>query len=99
MIELSEVVGELRRELDEAMRAGAGERLRFELGPVEVEAAFTMERSGGAGAKVRFWVVDASTEGKVARSDTHRITLTLHPKIDGQPGRPEISGREADGER
>ena len=39
MIELSEVISELRRELQQAMRAGEGELLRFELGPVELEAA------------------------------------------------------------
>ncbi|MEV0120502.1 trypco2 family protein [Streptomyces sp. NPDC050703] len=99
MIELSEVIGELRRELDEAMAAGAGERLRFELGPVEVEATFTMERSAGAGAKVRFWVIDANAGGKAVRSDAHKITLTLHPRVEGHPGRPEIAGRSADGER
>jgi Trypsin-co-occurring domain 2 len=32
MIELSEVIGELRRELQQAMHAGEGEPLRFELG-------------------------------------------------------------------
>jgi hypothetical protein len=33
MIELAEVIGDLRRELQQAMQAGEGEPLRFELGP------------------------------------------------------------------
>jgi hypothetical protein len=33
MIELAEVIGELRRELHQAMSAGEGEPLRFELAP------------------------------------------------------------------
>ncbi|WP_030779929.1 trypco2 family protein [Streptomyces sp. NRRL S-920] len=99
MIELSEVIAELRRELDEAMTAGAGHRLRFELGPVEVEASVAVERSGGADAKIRFWVLDAGADARIARGETHRISLTLHPKITGQSGPPEIAGREAERER
>ncbi|MFE3033853.1 trypco2 family protein [Streptomyces canus] len=99
MIELSEVIGELRRELDEAMTAGAGQRLRFQLGPVELEATVAMERSGGAGAKVRFWVVDTSVDGRIAHTATHRVTLTLNPVLSGQHGPPEIVGGEAHGER
>ena len=35
MIELAEVIAELRRELQEAMNAGEGEQLRFELDRAE----------------------------------------------------------------
>lgn len=41
-----------------AMNAGEGEPLRFELGPVELEAAVAVEKGGGANAKVRFWVIE-----------------------------------------
>jgi hypothetical protein len=58
MIELGEVIGELRRELQSAMSAGAGEPLRFELGPVELEATVAVEKGGSGSAKVRFWVVE-----------------------------------------
>ena len=44
MIELAEVIGELRRELQQAMHAGEGEPLRFELGPVELEATVAVEK-------------------------------------------------------
>ena len=58
MIELSEMISELRRELDQAIDAGVDERLRFELGPVEVEVTVGLDSKGTAGAKVRFWVVE-----------------------------------------
>ena len=51
MIELSEMISELRRELNQAIDAGAGERLRFELGPVEVEVTVGLDSKGTAGAK------------------------------------------------
>jgi hypothetical protein len=47
MIELAEVIGELRRELQAAMNDGEGEQLRFELGPVELEATVAVEKAGG----------------------------------------------------
>lgn len=53
MIELGEVITELRRELQQAMDAGEGQRLRFELGPVELEATVAVEKGGGGGVKVR----------------------------------------------
>ena len=51
MIELAEVIGELRRELQEAINAGEGEQLRFELGPVELEATVAVEKGAAAGSR------------------------------------------------
>jgi hypothetical protein len=51
MIELAQVIGELRRELQEVLNAGEGEQLRFELGPAELEATVAVEKSGGGGPR------------------------------------------------
>jgi Trypsin-co-occurring domain 2 len=64
MIELAEVIGELRRELQAAMNDGEGEQLRFELGPVELEATVAVEKGGGGRAKVRFWVIELGGDAK-----------------------------------
>ncbi|MFD4558356.1 trypco2 family protein [Streptomyces sp. NPDC058469] len=48
VIELSEMIRELRREFTAAMAEGDGERVRFELGPVEVEASVTVSKEAGA---------------------------------------------------
>ena len=103
-IELSELVRQLRTELKAAAAEGAeaGEQLRFELGPVEIEATVAAGRDRGANGKVRFWVVEAGGDTKYSRSQTQRITLTLHPKRqapDGTMQSPMISGDELDGER
>lgn len=99
-VELAELIAQLRAELAEAMRAGEDAGLRFELGPVELELALAVGKEGGAGGKVRFWVAELGTEGKVSHTATQRIKLVLEPRITGSPDRrPLISGEEVDGER
>lgn len=102
MIELAEMIRELRQELNAALLDGPSGVVRFELGPVEIEATVAVGRKGGAGGKVRFWVVEAGVDGQSETSRTHRISLTLHPKLvapDGMHHSVLISGDEADGER
>lgn len=102
MIELAEMIRELQQELNTALLDGPPGVVRFELGPVEIEATVAVGRKGGAGGKVRFWVVEAGADGQLETSRTHRIGLTLHPKLvapDGTHRSVLISGGEADGER
>ncbi|MBA2806403.1 hypothetical protein E0500_002745 [Streptomyces sp. KM273126] len=106
MIELSDMIRELRQQLTVAMADGEGEAVRFELGPVEVEATVAVSREAGADSKVRLWVVDVGANGKYAQAQTQRITVSLTPKVvepggnDGGGVRPVlISGGEVDGER
>jgi hypothetical protein len=99
MIELAEVIGELRRELQQAMHAGAGEQLRFELGPVELEATVTVEKGGGGGGKVRFWVIELGGDAKVGQASTQRIKLALQPRMIATGEKALIAGDEAAGER
>lgn len=103
MIELAEMIRELREQLTAALADGDGKLVRFELGPVEVEASVAVTREAGGEAKVRLWVVDAGANGKYAHAETQRITLTLTPKEvppDGSvPRTVLIAGDEVDGER
>jgi hypothetical protein len=98
MIELAEVIGELRRELQAAMNDGEGEQLRFELGPVELEATVAVEKGAGGGAKVRFWVIELGGEAKASEISTHRVKLSLQPRVAGG-GRVWIASDEEPGER
>jgi Trypsin-co-occurring domain 2 len=98
MIELGEVIGELRRELQQAMDAGEGQPLRFELGPVELEATVAVEKGGGGGAKVRFWVIELGGDAKVTQSSTQRIKVALQPRL-ASGGTAMVGGEEETGER
>ena len=97
-VELASVVRQLRAELNEAMADAQGERLRFELGPVEMSLTVTVGREATPGAKVRFWVVELGGDGTVSQSSTQRIKLILQPRL-GSGQAPLISGDEAARER
>ena len=92
MIELASVIRDLRAELEQAVVAGDGAALRFELGPIELEVSVVVERSATAGAKVRFWVVEAAADGKASATGTQRIKLTLTPKLAVDGRAPYVSG-------
>ncbi|WTW97917.1 hypothetical protein OG216_33300 [Streptomycetaceae bacterium NBC_01309] len=99
MVELAEMIKQLRDELTTAMTQSAGARLRFELGPVEIEASFVVRRGTGGDARLRFLVLDAGANGSVSREETQRITLTLQPRLASSSAPPMISGTRAAGER
>jgi Trypsin-co-occurring domain 2 len=102
VIELSDMIRELRWQLNVAMAEGGGGPIRFELGPVQIEANVMVNREAGTGAKVKFWVVEADANGRVTQSRTQRITLTLQPKRltpDGTRETALIAGDEVSGER
>lgn len=102
MIELTEAVRELRSQLNSALSDAGPGPVRFELGPVEIEAVVTVDRSSGAGGKINFWMVEATADASVATSSTHRITLTLQPVLvtpGGEHRTVLISGEELELER
>jgi hypothetical protein len=104
-MELASVIRQLRAELNEALEDAQGERLRFELGPVQVALSVTVGRDATPGAKVRFWVIEAGAEAKVSRESVQEITLVLTP-VDtmappgpgGKPASVLIEGGAVDGE-
>ncbi|MFD0415600.1 trypco2 family protein [Streptomyces sp. NPDC127108] len=85
-MELAEMIRALREELNEALTDGADEPVRFELGPVEIEATVAAERTAGGQGKIRFWVVEGTADTTRSAARTQRITLTLHPRIRGGDG-------------
>lgn len=99
-VELAELIGQLRAELTEAMSAGEGTDLRFELGPVELELTIAVNKEAKPGAKIRFWVVELGADVSAASGSTQRIKLSLDPRRTAEPDRKVvISGDEKAGER
>jgi hypothetical protein len=77
---LAEAVAALRKELTAAMTAGAGERVRFELGTVEMEFELELAKERGGEAGVKFWVVTLGGKGSTMSGSTHRVSLQLTPR-------------------
>jgi len=92
-MELASVIRQLRAELNEALADAEGERLRFELGPVEMSLTVTVGREAAPGAKL-------------SRESVQDIKLVLSP-VDtqapmgpgGKAAAPLITGRALEGER
>jgi hypothetical protein len=99
VMELAEVIRDLREELERAIVTGEGEALRFELGPVELEVSVAIEAGAQAGAKARFWVVELGAQGTADRTSTQRIKLVLSPRLGPDGAAPLVSGPAAAGER
>jgi hypothetical protein len=105
-VELATVVRQLRAELNEALADAEGERLRFELGPVQVSLSVTVGREATPGAKVRLWVIEAGADVHVSREAVQEIKLVLTPidthALVGSGGKPAallIEGGAVAGER
>lgn len=100
MIELSQVIRDLRAELNAAVAdLDPREELLFEVGPIELEMTVAISREASAGAKVRFWVVEGDGGGRLGQATTQRITLSLEPRLRSTGRRPDVSGQADERER
>jgi hypothetical protein len=92
---LAEAIGQLRRELSAALTAAEGERLRFQLGPIELDFTVDWRRTGGADAGVRWGVVSFGAKGEIAATSGHRVKLVLTPKDSVTGGDVEVVSRRS----
>ncbi|MER5200835.1 trypco2 family protein [Streptomyces sp. NPDC002755] len=82
-IGVGEAVQALRDELLSAATAGASSGLQFEVGPIELEFAFTLTKEATAKVginRIFSAVVSADVTGKAGKQDTHRVKFVLTPK-------------------
>ena len=95
MIELADMINDLRSELYRAIKGGTDEALQFELGPIELEVGVSVEQTDGVHGKVRFWVVDLGGDATDKNVLTQKLKLSLTPSLDvnGQRTNPRVSGR------
>ena len=80
-IRLSDAITDLRLELMNTLERGAAEKVRFDVGVIELELEIEATIEGSAKAETKWWVVSAGAEGKVARGATHRLKLNLTPRF------------------
>lgn len=92
-IDLADAVAAIRDQLMDAATRAADERIRFEVGPIQLE--FTVELQHDAGAKfgVRAWVLSAGVSAASSSQYTQKISLTLTPK-DAKTGRATEVGND-----
>jgi hypothetical protein len=87
-------------ELARALIEGKEQAIRFDCGPIELEMEIAVERAGDAGARIRFWVIDADASAKAGTRQTQRIKMTLTPHAADAPiEQLRISGQSVPGER
>ena len=79
MVGLAECIRALRDELVEAEEAGAGSDIRFRLKPIMLTVQTVVQRETGGSGKIRWWLVEASAEGKLVSGSTQTLQLQLKP--------------------
>ncbi len=78
-IGLAEAIEVIRAELQQAATAGAQQPIAFRPTAVELSLEVAFERTAGADAGVRVWVVSLGGKGEVRTAHTQRITVQLEP--------------------
>ncbi|MEO1616735.1 MAG: trypco2 family protein [Planctomycetota bacterium] len=91
-IELSKMIIELRKTLEEAQKEGEGKAIQFLVRDTELEASVKVTDEGSAG--IKFWVLQGG--GSSAKEQTQKITLKLQPitMVDGTPRRIAIADED-----
>jgi len=77
---LSDLIEDLRSELQKAASRGVGQDLVFEVEKAELEAKVVVSKTGKADGKVQFWVVSAGGGYERKGQETHTVKLTLLPQ-------------------
>lgn len=88
---LGEAINGIRAELADVMSSAGDERLRFNVGDVEVEFMVDVQRDRHAKGGVRVWVAEIGGDRGKTQGRSNRLKVTLHP-VDTNTGRaPRIA--------
>ena len=104
-IGLTEAIGRVRVELEDARVRGEGQELQFRLDAVTLEFGVELTREGGAEAGIKLWVVSVGAKGGVSSAHTNTVTVSMVPQVksgaewvdvrvaaEATGGRPPASG-------
>src|SRR5947209_6773429 len=79
-VSLAKAIEAVREELKQAQNSGAGDDVRFTVGPVVMEFAVELTGTIGTDASVKVLnIVSIGGKGERSRSESNRVTVTLTP--------------------
>ncbi len=87
-IELSEMLGQLRKELSIAQSEGAGSDLKFQIEDIEIELQVATTKSGEAGGGVKLSVISFGAKVNASEVETQKLKLKLKPVVVGPIDEP-----------
>jgi hypothetical protein len=93
-VPLASAIEALREELVTAVEQGADQKVRFALGPIELDFEVEITSEGGLDAGVRFWVVSLGAKGSRSSAQTHRVHVSLSPVAADDTSAPLIVGSQ-----
>jgi hypothetical protein len=97
-IRLSELIDALRVELAVAIDQGKNQAIQFGVGPIELEVEIGVSKTTTGGGGVEFWVVKAAGERGHEDVVTHRVKVTLEPKLASGSGPLEVAAPSSSGQ-
>ncbi|MFI0978475.1 trypco2 family protein [Streptomyces sp. NPDC021093] len=80
-IELADAVESVRNQLLRAAARSAGKEITFTVGDIQMEFTVELRKEIKGGAKVKAWVVEAGADAARSTGRTHKVSLTLKPKV------------------
>jgi len=99
-IGLAQAIGQVRTELEQAIKDGANSALAFRAGPVELEFEVAFTRTGGIDGGFQLSVLSFGAKRERSATATHRVRVALtpvdrqgHDKLIGDTGEKDIGAR------
>lgn len=76
---LADAIGQVRAELEQAIRDGEESPVKFRAGPVELEFEVAFTRAGGVSGGFQLSVLSFGAKHDKSTAATHRVKVTLTP--------------------
>jgi len=83
---LTEIVVELRRQLEEARKRAEDGRLKLTVEAIDLELQVTASSSTEGGGSFKFWVISGDARTKVAAESIQKVHLRLKPHFVNDAG-------------
>lgn len=93
-LDLADAVGLLRAQIEQAQQRAHAAGVRFAVGEVSVEFELELARTRGAEGELRFGIAALRGAGGRTARGTHRVSLTLQPRLADSGREVEIGDRE-----